>query len=158
MRSCTVCLLPELTAVNRALMRGSPGLAELGRKHHVSPQALTRHKAHLPPAQVEAQSVAAGDHGSALVAELRALQLTLSDLLGMARSQGDFRGATAVVRECSRVVEMIGRMEGALTPPPAIQVNLHQSVEYQVVIGKVIEALQGWPEAKQRVADALLVH
>lgn len=158
MASCSICALPEVLAVNRELLAAEP-IGALAKRHNVSRQALMRHKeAHLPPAQVVAQGEAAAVHGSALVAELRGLQLTLSDLLRLARERGDLRGATGVVREASRVVEMVARLEGALQPPPLIQVNLAQSVEYQITIGKVIEALLPHPEARSAVVAALQVH
>lgn len=159
MASCSVCLLPTLAAVNRALAEGAVPIAILARRHNVSRQALSRHKAeHLAQALVEATSEASAEHGSALVAELRDLKATLTGLLDLAREKGDLRGATGVVRETSRVVELIGRMEGALTPPPALQVNLHQSIEFQTVIGTVIEALTPFPEARGAVVMALQVH
>jgi hypothetical protein len=150
MASCSICALPALTMVNRALVAAEP-IAELARRHNVSRQALMRHKAeHLPPAQVEAQSVAAGDHGATLVAELRVLQGTLTGLLVMAQAKGDFRGATGVVRECARVLEMIARMEGALQPPPMVTINLVDAPEFQAVSHRILLALDCFPDAKLR--------
>jgi hypothetical protein len=159
MASCSVCLLPTLAAVNRALVAGVEPIAILARKHDVSRQALLRHKeAHLPKALVEAQSDVAAEHGSVLMNDIAVLRDHVTELLAMAKEKQDVRGAITAIREATRLVELIGRMEGALTPAPAIQVNLHQSTEYQVVIGHVIEALMPYPEARNAVVAALQVH
>lgn len=144
--------------INRALVRGSPGLAELGRKHHVSPQALTRHKAHLPPAMVATQSDVTAEHGSQLLNDIGAMRVRVEALLTEAETKGDTRGAVTAIREGTRLIELIAKLQGALTPPPAVQINLHQSVEFQTVIGTLIEALTPYPEARSAVTTALMVH
>lgn len=158
MASCSVCLLPTLAAVNRALLAAQP-IAELARRHHVSRQALMRHKeAHLPKALVEAKSEDVVEHGSVLMNDIAVLRDHVTELLAMAKEKQDVRGAITAIREATRLVELIGRMEGALVPAPAVQVNLHQTTEYQVTIGSVIEALLPYPEARSAVIAALQVH
>jgi hypothetical protein len=112
----------------------------------------------MPKALVAAQGEAAAEHGSALLNDIEALRVRVEALLSEAEAKGDTRGAVTAIREGTRLIELIGRMQGALTPPPAIQINLHQSVEFQVVIGKVIEALLPYPEARGAVTTALQVH
>jgi hypothetical protein len=158
MRSCTICALPALTTVNRALLAAQP-LAVIGRKYHVSPQALRRHREGcMPKALVAAHGEAVVEQGSALLNDIEALRVRVEALLSEAEAKGDTRGAVTAIREGTRLIELIGRMQGALTPPPAIQINLHQSAEFQVVVGHVIEALLPFPEARSAVVMALQVH
>ena len=158
-RDCSVCALPALTAVNRDLVLGAQTIAVIARKYRVSRQAIYRHKEGcMPKALVEAQGDAAAEQGSRLIDDIEVLRGRVEGLLAAAEAKGDTRGAVTAIREGTRLIELIGRMQGALTPPPAVTINLHQSTEYQVVIGHVIEALLPYPEARSAVVTALQVH
>ena len=155
MPHCSVCALPAIASVNRALVLGAEPIAALARRHSVSRQALLRHQAkHLPEALLAAK---AEGGSSVLLGEIQGLKDHVQELLLQSKQKGDTRGAVTAIREGTRLIELIGRMEGALTPTPSIQINLHQTVEFQTVAARIIGALDQHPEAKASVIAALQV-
>jgi hypothetical protein len=63
--------------------------------------------------------------------DIEVLRARVEGLLAATEAKGDTRGAVTAIREGTRLIELIGKMQGALTPPPAIQINLHQSTSFR---------------------------
>ena len=156
MARCTVCDLPTKPAIDRALIVNETSITALAKRHGVSRQALLRHKAaHLPQALLDAHALGADDRGSALLDDIAAMRGHVTELLLAAKAKGDVRGATTAVREATRLIELIARVTGDLTPPPVVQINLTQTPEFRDVAHRILTALDAYPVARAAVVAAL---
>jgi hypothetical protein len=92
MPSCSICALPTLAVVDRALVLGAETITALARRNGVSRQALLRHRAqHLPKALVEAHADDTPDRAALLLSELEALRSQVGGFIVAAQAKGDVR-------------------------------------------------------------------
>ncbi len=156
MPRCTACDAPDRAALDRSLAIGAEAVSTLARRHKLSRQAILRHRdAHLPLALTEAVALATEDRGGALIAEIDGLKDRVSGLLNRAEQKGDLRGAVTAIREGARLLELIAKLRGDLTPPPAVTISVVQTAEFQNVASRILAALDGYPAARAAVVAAL---
>jgi hypothetical protein len=157
MRRCSICALPALPVVDRALVAGGEPMAVLAKLHGVSRQALLRHRdgGHIPKALTEAHRDGVPDRLSQLLTKLENLEYLVSEYGAAARATGDVRGATAAVRESTRLAELVAKITGDLKPAPTVQIAVTATPEFQHVAGRVLEALIPFPDARRAVLAAL---
>jgi hypothetical protein len=126
-RTCTVCNHPQRSAIDSALLNGDPyrGVAQ---RYAASPDAVYRHRDHLPLALVKAQEAAEVARGGDLLAQLRDLQGHALRVLDQAEQSGDLRAAVAAIREARGCVELLAKLVGQLQS----SVEVHQTIHFTI--------------------------
>ena len=152
-RKCTVCEHEKVEEINRLLLEGV-SLRDLAGRYSVSKTALHRHKESHLPAELtkarEAREIAKADSLLDQVTELRDKALSILD---KAEQAGDLRTALQGVREAKGCLELLARLQGELQEQTTVNVLVNpQWITLRTVI---LEALDGYPEARQAVAQAL---
>ena len=156
MARCSACDIPARAALDRALVIGTETVTDLARRYDLSRQAILRHRAaHLPKALLETAALGVDDRGAAMLAEIEGLKDNVSELLNKAKTKGDLRGAVTAIREGTRLVELIAKLRGDLTPAPAVQINVVQTADFQAVSARILAALDPYPAARVAVVAAL---
>jgi len=151
-RKCTICEHPKVEEINKALLE-TQNIAKITKQYGVNYHALYRHKDHIPAILTqaqEAQEVAKADSLLAQVTELRDKALSILD---KAEQAGDLRTALQGVREAKGCLELLARLQGELQEQTTVNILINpQWLSLRTVI---LEALDGYPEARQAVARAL---
>jgi hypothetical protein len=153
-RLCTVCLHPQLKAINAALVAGTSAVEIAAGYSDLSHDAIRRHgAAHLPKTMTKAKDARDVAQGDALLQQARALQGKATSLLLQAEKEGDFRTALAGVREARGCLELLAKMMGQINDAPTVNVIVNpQWLSLRAVI---VETLVPFPDARIAVADAL---
>ena len=151
-RTCTVCAHPERPAIDAALVAGEPyrGIAQ---RFAASPDAVLRHKAHVPAALARAQDAAAVAHADGLLGQVRDLQARTLAILAAAEWAGELRTALAAIGQARGNLELLAEMEGELDRRATV--NVLVAPEWVAVRSALLEALQPYPDARQAVAGRL---
>lgn len=152
-RKCSICEHPQAEEINTALLNGV-SLRNIAERYSVSKTALHRHKeSHLPADLVkaqEAQEVAKADSLLNQVAELRDKALAI---LAKAEQAGDLRTALQGIKEARGCLELLAKLQGELQERTTVNILINpQWLSLRTVI---LEALDGFPEARLAVAQAL---
>ncbi len=152
-RKCSICEHPQAEEINTALLNGV-SLRNIAERYSVSKTALHRHKeSHLPADLVkaqEAQEVAKADSLLDQVAELRDKALAI---LAKAEQAGDLRTALQGIKEARGCLELLAKLQGELQERTTVNILINpQWLSLRTVI---LEALDGFPEARLAVAQAL---
>jgi hypothetical protein len=153
-RTCTVCVHPEATGINQALVAGK-ACREIAALYRVSPDAVERHAAnHLP--QTLARAKAAEDVAWAddLLGEARRLKEITNHMLARAVQANDLRTALAAIREARGNLELIGKLLGELDTRPTVSVLV--APEWVAVRTTLLSALDRYPDARVAVAAQLM--
>jgi hypothetical protein len=149
-RACTVCTHPELEAINRALVEGTPN-RRIASHHDVTERAVRNHKAsHLPATLVKAQEAEEIAEADGLLSHVKDLQTRALSILDKAEAADELRTALGAIREARGNLELLAKLLGELDERP--QVNILIAPEIRDVI---VQALRPYPEARQSVANAL---
>jgi hypothetical protein len=98
----------------------------------------------------DAETVASAD---GLVGDIQGLREKAQRICAKAERDGDGRLALQGVRELTRIVELLARMQGELHTGSTV--NFVVAPEWLAVRGVIFNALAGFPEARTRVADEL---
>lgn len=116
--------------------------------------SMSRHRArHIPEVLTKAQEACEASQGDELLRQVRALQSkTLSTLL-RAEREGDLRLVLMAVREARGNVELLAKLLGELDERPVL--NLVLSPEWVSLRGKILIALDPFPEARLALVESL---
>jgi len=79
---------------------------------------------HLPPALMKTRDATEVVQADSLLAKITQLEMEARRLGKKAEDAGDFRGAMAAVRELVRIVELLAKMQGEITEPGGMTVNV----------------------------------
>jgi len=154
-RVCTVCNHPQRHEIDKELVAGGTNRAIAGQYPPLTRSAVQRHKdEHLPEKLAQAHQAAEVAESDSLLAQVKALQVKAGQLLEMAEQQGDVKTALAGIRESRACVELLAKLLGELDERP--QINLVQSSQWFDMRNTIMAALDQYPEAKRKVAAALL--
>lgn len=152
-RVCTICIHPEKTSIDSALVSGL-AISAIAALFRVSDDALSRHKSNHIPAKLalarEASEVALADK---LLDEVRSLQARTLNILDKAEDSGDLRTALGAIREARSNVELLAKLVGELDDRPVI--NLYLSSEWLEVRAVIVGALDHHHAARESVLTAL---
>jgi len=149
-RACSTCQSEHLEAINRELAANTaiPAIAAL---YRVSTDSLLRHKAnHLPAAIAKAHAATEVSRGDELLGEVNRLKGKAISLLLKAEVAGDYRTALAGIREARSCLELLLEVEGEIDRAPVVNIVL--SSEWIALRGRLMHALQPFPEARLAVA------
>jgi len=153
-RTCTVCAHADRAAIDAALVQGGDSFRTIAHRFNVSPDALKRHKtAHLSRALVKAQEAQEVARGDALLAQVRELQARATSILDAAERSGDLKTALAAIAQARGCLELLAKLLGELQEGPTVNVVLLP--EWVRVRTAILNALEGYPEARLAVVEAL---
>jgi hypothetical protein len=118
-------------------------------RRHLAAEHVDRALVKLPARKVqEAETV---------LARVRELVATTEDLLQGARDSGSVFQALACIRELRGLLELLGKATGELKPDGQVLVmNVQTNPEWVELRGRVLTALEPYPEARFAVAGALI--
>lgn len=151
-RACTICTHPELEAINRALVEGTPN-RRIASQYDVTERAVRNHKAsHLPTALVKAQEAEEAAEADNLLSQVRDLQVRVFSILDKAEDAGELRTALGAIREARGNLELLAKLLGELDERP---VNVLISPEWLELRAVIITALAPHQEAKGAVLRAI---
>jgi hypothetical protein len=151
-RVCTICTHDQRPAIGQALVDGESA-PRIAAKYRVSDDAVTRHRAHIPPKLAQAQEAQATAQADDLLAQVKGLRSKAVGLLLKAEAAGDIRTALLGVREARACLELLAEMEGELNRAPQINILVNpQWIELRAVI---LQALALFPEVRAALASAL---
>lgn len=151
-RPCTICTHPTRAAIDQALV-GGESAPKLAAKYRVSDDALTRHRAHIPPALAKAQGVAETRQALDVVVQLRAINAATLAILKAARDADDHKLALLAIDRVQRQIELQARLLGELDDRP--QINILVNPQWIELRATILQALQPYPEARDALAEAL---
>ncbi len=153
-RVCTICVHPERQAIDQALVNGQI-FRTIAHQWSVSLDALKRHKRdHLPQALAQAHQAAQAAHGDDLLSRIEVLQQKTLAILSKAEDRGDHATALRAIGEARRNLELLAELTHELNRSPHVNVLL--SPDWVRLRSLILNALLPYPEARQRVAMALL--
>jgi hypothetical protein len=150
---CSICIHDQKQEINRALIAGEP-FRIIAERFGTSATALHRHKGeHLPKTLTQAKEVQNVADADDLLAQLRALRNRAISILQKAEAAGDFRTALAGIREARGCVETLMEVEGELDRRGTVNVIVNP--QWIAIRDTLFEALQDFPEARQKAAAAI---
>lgn len=154
MTTCGACRHTKASAIDAALRAGEPD-ARVGRAFSLSRDAVRRHRVgHLAdvPTVATATAVLPADD-DALDRRLVALQSVLTDAVDAAVRTGKTSALLGASRELRATIESIAKLRGQLSDKPTV--NLLTLPAWQDVSGRLLRALDAYPEARAAAARAL---
>ncbi len=160
-RPCSVCTSPKRDRADAELAGGETAAA-VAKRYSLSVDALKRHRErHLSPALIklalerrnEESAVSAYE---ATVNRLEALLDRLEALLTVAEERKSLMGGANIAREIRQSLELVARLRGELDDRPvSVAVNVLATPEFAGMVGRLIEALAPYPEARLAAAEVL---
>lgn len=154
-RKCGPCHHKDRALIDRQIVDGRPML-RIAEEFGVSQQALLRHRdhSHLPIAAAAAEREEAdGARGLDLLASAGELREKALALLAQAEAAGDLKTAMQGIRECSRVLELMGKLRGVIDESATI--NILVAPQLIAVQQQILIALAPFPDARAAVVAAL---
>ena len=129
-------------------------LRNIAKQYFVSVASLHRHKKdHLPAKLVKAQEAREIAKADSLLDQVTELRDKALSILDKAEQAGDLRTALQGVREAKGCLELLARLQGELQERTTVNVLVNpQWITLRTVI---LEALDGYPEARQALVRAL---
>jgi len=119
-RSCSVCIYPDRSEVDRQLVSGT-ALRKIAEQFSLSVAALFRHKAHVEGSIVQARKADEIQSGRSLTSRLDELASIAGRQLARAEEFGDSRTALLALRELTRLIEVETRAEAQAA---RVQINV----------------------------------
>ncbi len=152
-RKCTVCGHDESFAINEAIIVESQSNRATARQYNVSKDAIQRHKAHIPKLLLKATEDQEMYDTAAILRKIRDLEEATLEQLEGAKDDEDRRYTLAAIREQRGNLELAAKVAKLISDAPVVNiVNSPQYIQLQAV---VVEALEGYPEARESVVRAL---
>lgn len=150
-RTCTICSHAQRAEIDAALVAGEPyrGIAQ---RFRVSPDAVYRHRAHVPAALARAKDAAEVAHGDTLLEQVTGLQARTLAILTKAEKTGDLPTALRAIGEARRNLELLGKLAGELQEHGDVIVINAAWIDLR---GVILAALGPYPAARVAVAQAL---
>lgn len=151
-RKCSICSHLDIDKINFGLISGD-SLRDIARRYNLDKSAVLRHKQnHLPAHLIKAEEKADKNRACSLIDEIKLLQLKAERIAEKAEKKGDYRTALSGIRELTRIIEILARMQGEIQDQNINIVLNPQWVELRTII---LSALDEYPEAKIKVAQAI---
>jgi hypothetical protein len=152
-RKCNICSHEKLKEINQALIDGQ-SLRNIAKQYQVSYSAVNRHKKeHLPAALVKAQEAQAVTQADSLLDQVEALRAKAVNLLEQAENAGDLKTALQGIGQARACLELLAKVRGELQQEG--QVNITFNAEWIELRSIILQTLEPYPEARERLAEAL---
>jgi hypothetical protein len=166
-RGCTVCASPNRNLIEAALAAGRTQ-ADVAKAYGVHYGAIQRHaKNHarkslvkvagpeLHSSPVQTGTELGEDHRPAIVQLAEKLRETQAIYDSAVEGNVNSTSALVALKQAAGLIEQIGRLRGEFVPPPPVVIDLTTTPEWVKLRSKILKALKDYPEARQKVADAL---
>ncbi len=161
-QECSVCAGPHVVAIDALLTSRERGQEAIAAEFGLSQSTISRHLIHCrPELRVGALEASAaplvgriGADVTAIEERLDWLEVRLRRALDAIDTLQDYRNVARIARELMRVVEVRVRLLRSREAPPAVVSEAKGAVE--ALQDLILRALADLPEARARVADALL--
>ena len=151
-RKCSVCTNPHKDEIDEAIIAGEP-IRDIARQFDINKSAISRHKQkHLPSTIVNAKKGEDIVKATNLVEEISRLKSKAENIAKKAEEKGDYRTALAGVRELTRIVELLAKMQGEIKDQA---VNIVFNAEWIELRAVILSTLDEYPEVKAKVVEAL---
>jgi transposase-like protein len=142
MQQCRVCEHPEQRIIDIAIAKGN-SLATLARRHDLSEDALSRHRA----AHTDGKQDQGIDPGELLAALLENKRIAEE----LAATAEEHKDRIAALREVRQSTDSIARLTGASS-----KANMKNLIPFWAKLkNAILEALKPYPDARRAVLDAL---
>lgn len=155
--ACSVCEHPDIAEIDAALAAGT-GRRAVAQRFGVGEASVQRHRsAHLSPALVAAVAEEA-EHARhrSLLDRIEDLVETVEGVMASAKEEGRSAPILAAARELRAGLELLGKATGELKPDGAVTVvNIATNPEWLALRTAILTALNGYPEARIALAEAI---
>ncbi len=121
-RLCTVCSHLDCSTINAAIVGGA-SLRSISGQWGISSTTLQRHAQHLPSHLVKAHEAQVVAEAGTLLQQVTALSERATSILDQAEEAGDRRTALVAIREIRSILELIGKVTGAIQTQSQISIN-----------------------------------
>jgi hypothetical protein len=152
-RPCSICTHDRRPEIDRALVAGAESAPQMAAKYRVSPDAVLRHKGHIPRRLVTAQDAQDVADADDLLGQVRTLQERAVTLLDKAERAGDYRTALAGIGQARGCLELLAKLLGELDERPVV--NLLVAPEWLLVRSTLLEVLRPYPEPRALLSARL---
>jgi transposase-like protein len=151
-RKCKVCSHPLKDDIDFRLVSGH-AYRELSRQFGIDKSSLHRHKKnHISAKLIESQRFKEISSANLLVEQIQKLQIKAERIAKKAERKGDYRTALAGIRELTRIVELLGKLQGELHES---NVNIVLNTKWVELRALILTVLDDYPEAKIKLAEAI---
>jgi len=151
-RACSVCGHPERSAIDAALVAGTP-YRSIAKQFALSEAAMQRHKAHIPAAIAKSQEAREEAQALDVVKQLAAINGVMWAILEDARATRDPETMMKASDRILRQLELQAKLLGDLDDRP--QINVLVSPKWIEARTVIVRALEPYQEARLAVAAAL---
>jgi len=160
-KPCSICTHKKLQEINAELAIETP-YREISRKFKVSKSALNRHRQHLPVPLLEAaqrlkveEAAAATTGDPDVLTQVKDLNKRATRILTDCETDKDRHHEIAAMREARGLLELQGKLMGAFSPDPPVQVTIINNPQWMAIRTVILQTLEPFPEAKARLVAAL---
>ena len=112
-RTCSICIHPQRAAIDSALVASEP-YRRIALRFATSPDAVNRHKAHIPGALATAHEAGEVARADGLLAKLRRYEQTAERIERDAERNDDWRMALLAIDKLLRIAQLMAEMTGEL--------------------------------------------
>lgn len=154
-RTCTICVHSRREELDAALVAGEPyrGIAQ---RFAASPDAVLRHKAHIPQGLAKAHEAIAVSQADDLLGKIQWLEREAKAILVEARGdRGDPDRALRAIDRLAKLIELMARLRGEIQDQTTVNVALVTSPEWHTLRGRLLTALEAHPTARQDILSVL---
>jgi hypothetical protein len=118
MQKCTICIHPQREEIDEKLLLSATPLRTIADQFGVSKTALLRHKAdHIPTDLVKAKDAKEICRAESLLDKLASLKFDAERITQKAEIKDDLKTALSGIREQSRIIEILAKMQGQIQQP-----------------------------------------
>jgi hypothetical protein len=118
MQKCKICISPKKTEIEEALLLSSKSLRDISGQFRISKSALQRHKEdHIPTDLVQAKEATEICKAEELLNKLINLKSDAARITNKAETNNDLKTALSGIREQSRIIEILAKMENLIQQP-----------------------------------------
>ena len=150
---CTVCQHPEVDAINAKLVSGL-AVRPLAKEYDLGHMAMQRHRAnHLPRELVKAQALQEVEYADMLLERVEGLYSKALEIMQRAEDDKKYQPAVSALKEARSSLELIARLVGELKT--GTQINIVYNQQWVDLRQQIYNALEGHPEVKLKLAQAL---
>jgi hypothetical protein len=122
MQKCSICIHLKRKEIDEALLISPLSLRDIAGQYKVSKSALQRHKEdHMPLDLIKTKMAGEICRAEGLLNKLISLKNDAERIAKKAESDDDLKTALAGIREQSRIIEILAKMQGQIQQP---QINL----------------------------------
>jgi hypothetical protein len=153
---CTICTHAKRRAIDEELVAGAPN-RRIASRYHVIETSVRRHRQrHLPEKMVKAQEAEDVRQAIDVVAQLKAVNAACWRVLTDARAAGDAGTVLRAADRIGRQLELQAKLLELIDERPVVNIVL--SDEWIGLRGRLLAALEAYPDARLALAESLNGH